>query len=271
LFRQTLSIRKYKFDLCFDLTSNVFSILFLKLAGIKCIAGGGNDDFSNAYSIHLSNDALKNRHLSLKPWLIVSEIYQDFQIPEKLFPIQTDSTSKLLQSSAVIVPGAGWSTKKIPLSILEAVLEYLFEADFQVYFAVKEKEVDDFSGLYEKYPDINIFKKTLHELFALLTKTDIYIGGDTGITHIAAAFDIPVLAIYCPSNPVYSFPKGKNVRLLRPACPIMDNASTEQCLNSFKEKCPRTEWMNINPVELTENLDLLISSNSRVMDLSGKM
>lgn len=42
-----------------------------------------------------------------------------------------------------------------------------------------------------------------------------YVGNDSGITHIAAALGIPVVALFGPTDPAHWAPRGPNVRLLR--------------------------------------------------------
>lgn len=59
---------------------------------------------------------------------------------------------------------------------------------------------------------------SLGELGALCEVADLYVGNDTGPTHVAAAVGCPTLAIFGPSNPAYSKPyatKGKVVVLWR--------------------------------------------------------
>jgi heptosyltransferase II len=60
---------------------------------------------------------------------------------------------------------------------------------------------------------------TLDELGALAEMADLYVGNDTGPTHVAAAVGCPTLAIYGPTNPAISGPyatKGRVVTLWRP-------------------------------------------------------
>ena len=45
-------------------------------------------------------------------------------------------------------------------------------------------------------------KLSLAQLTYILSKAKLYIGPDTGITHLAAATGIPVIALYGPTNPV---------------------------------------------------------------------
>ncbi|MDT8306589.1 MAG: glycosyltransferase family 9 protein, partial [Anaerolineae bacterium] len=62
-------------------------------------------------------------------------------------------------------------------------------------------------------------KITLDELGALAEMADLYVGNDTGPTHIAAAVGCPTLAIFGPTNPAISGPyatKGRVITLWRP-------------------------------------------------------
>ncbi len=43
----------------------------------------------------------------------------------------------------------------------------------------------------------------------------LYIGNDSGVTHMAAALNIPTLAIFGPTDPVLWSPRGKSVVVVR--------------------------------------------------------
>jgi ADP-heptose:LPS heptosyltransferase len=55
---------------------------------------------------------------------------------------------------------------------------------------------------------------SLGELGALCEVADLYVGNDTGPTHVAAAVGCPTLAIFGPSNPAYSQPYGVKGKVL---------------------------------------------------------
>lgn len=55
----------------------------------------------------------------------------------------------------------------------------------------------------------------LYELARWLAAARLYIGNDSGITHLAAAVGTPVLAIFGPSDPNVWAPRGPNVRVVR--------------------------------------------------------
>jgi ADP-heptose:LPS heptosyltransferase len=55
----------------------------------------------------------------------------------------------------------------------------------------------------------------LYELACWLARTRLYIGNDSGITHLAAAVGTPVLALFGPTDPAVWAPRGPNVRIAR--------------------------------------------------------
>jgi hypothetical protein len=55
----------------------------------------------------------------------------------------------------------------------------------------------------------------LYELASWLASAALYIGNDSGITHLAAATGTPVLALFGPTDPEVWGPRGPNVRIAR--------------------------------------------------------
>jgi heptosyltransferase III len=79
----------------------------------------------------------------------------------------------------------------------------------------------------------------LYDLAAWIRNARLYIGNDSGITHLAAAAGVPTVAIFGYSNPRVWAPRGKHVRIvagqslldveadavLRTACDLLDGSS----------------------------------------------
>ncbi len=55
----------------------------------------------------------------------------------------------------------------------------------------------------------------LYELACWLARARLYIGNDSGVTHLAAAVGTPVLALFGPTDPAVWAPRGPNVRIAR--------------------------------------------------------
>ena len=55
----------------------------------------------------------------------------------------------------------------------------------------------------------------LYELGCWLARASLYVGNDSGITHLAAAVGTPVLALFGPTDPAVWAPRGPHVRIGR--------------------------------------------------------
>jgi ADP-heptose:LPS heptosyltransferase len=59
----------------------------------------------------------------------------------------------------------------------------------------------------------------LYELGCWLARARLYVGNDSGITHLAAAVGTPVLALFGPTDPGVWAPRGPHVRVVRWSAP----------------------------------------------------
>ncbi len=60
-----------------------------------------------------------------------------------------------------------------------------------------------------------VYIDDLYRLACWLSQARLYIGNDSGITHLAAASGAPVLALFGPTDPEVWGPRGENVRIAR--------------------------------------------------------
>jgi len=81
---------------------------------------------------------------------------------------------------------------------------------------------------------------TLAQAAALLARSDLYLGNDSGISHLAAAVGVPTVALFGPTDARQWAPRGEVVRILRrnaecSPCdmPVMKRCSHRKCLTSF--------------------------------------
>jgi heptosyltransferase-3 len=54
----------------------------------------------------------------------------------------------------------------------------------------------------------------------ILKASSLYVGNDSGITHLASVLGAPTLAIFGPTDPAVWGPIGSSVRIIRPACSV---------------------------------------------------
>jgi len=69
-----------------------------------------------------------------------------------------------------------------------------------------------------------LIRSSITELIALTRRARLFIGGDTGPLHLAAALRVPVVAIYGPTDPARNGPYGTRSVVLRSAESVTSHA-----------------------------------------------
>jgi hypothetical protein len=102
---------------------------------------------------------------------------------------------------AVIHPFSGGASKNWPLERFRTLAKRL---DIPVCWC---------AGPQEPLPDATRFDD-LYQLALWLARARLYIGNDSGITHLAAAVGTPVVAVFGPTDPAVWGPRGERVRVV---------------------------------------------------------
>lgn len=117
---------------------------------------------------------------------------------------------------AILNPGAGWGAKCWPPERYGEVARALGELGLKSLVNVGPGEeplaqaVEQASGGVAK-----AVPYTIGELIALTRRARLFIGGDTGPAHLAAALRVPVVAIFGPTDPARNGPYSPQAIVLR--------------------------------------------------------
>jgi heptosyltransferase I len=146
------------------------------------------------------------------------------------FPADADAETKTaaltanMEGFAILNPGAGWGAKMWPAERYGQVAKELAKDGLcsLVNYGPGEEElaaaVEAASGGAARKVICSI-----SELIALTRRARLFIGGDTGPMHLAAALKIPVVAIFGPTNPARNGPFGTRSIVLRSASSMTDH------------------------------------------------
>jgi heptosyltransferase-1 len=113
-------------------------------------------------------------------------------------------------------PGAGWGAKRWPAERYGEVANALREQGLRTivnYGPGEEtlaREVESAGR-----GAATAMQTSISELIALTRRARLFIGGDTGPLHLAAALQIPVVAIFGPTDPTRNGPYGTRNAVLR--------------------------------------------------------
>jgi ADP-heptose:LPS heptosyltransferase len=121
-------------------------------------------------------------------------------------------------------PGSGSPPKNCPLDPLERVLSWKKEQGWQAIWMIGPAEMERFASQPGGAPAcLSRLRQTAPVLYCeetaaaaeLLAAADQYIGNDAGMTHVAAAWGVPTLALFGPTEPKVWAPLGPRVGIVR--------------------------------------------------------
>jgi ADP-heptose:LPS heptosyltransferase len=148
----------------------------------------------------------------------------------------------------VVHPGSGGLRKIWPLSRWRALLQWLVQRRELQLFAVLGPADESIRPVIHEIASERhipvVDSVALPALAALLSDSALYIGNDSGVTHLATAMGAPVVAIFGPTDPSVWGPRGAQVEIFRDAWDpeeIMASHSTPSGLQSVSQLISLTE------------------------------
>ncbi len=126
---------------------------------------------------------------------------------------------------AILNPGAGWGAKRWPVERYGEVARGLAEQGLRsiLNYGPGEEELVR-SVEIASSGAAQAISCTITELIALTRRARLFVGGDTGPLHLAAALRIPVVAIFGPTDPARNGPYGTRSIVLRSAESVTSHA-----------------------------------------------
>ena len=133
--------------------------------------------------------------------------------------LPADLAARLVRPYAVLQAPAAVVYKQWPIGYWRALVDALLGRGLQVVLtgapsAADRAVVDAVRSGFDGQRVVDAAGALdLNQVGALLRGAAVYIGGDTSITHLAAACDVPVVALYGPIDPRYFGPWPANPTL----------------------------------------------------------
>lgn len=174
-----------------------------------------------------------------------------------------------------LAPGAAFgSAKRWPVeNFSETASLILEEIPGRVMILGGPGEIEAASQLTEMLPGkpVNLAGRTsLSVSMALMSRSSLLVTNDSGLMHIGGALDVPLAAVFGPTNPLTTAPLGRS-RLIR---------SAAECAPCLKRECPLPRQICFDDVtpervaaaalELVEEPDAKAGSTSGVfLDRDG--
>lgn len=145
---------------------------------------------------------------------------------------------------AIINPGGGWPTKLWNAQGFAAIADRLWDNygwRSVVTYGPGEEALAQSVVAHSRSGAVELLDSTLKQFFALAQRARLFLGGDTGPLHLAAAAGTPIVGIYGPT------PARRNGPF-SPADVIVERFDLDCRVDCFRRSCSHTSCMNI-PVE----------------------
>jgi lipopolysaccharide heptosyltransferase I len=218
-----------RFDIAIDFQGLIKSGLVAYVAGAKKRVGFETSDLREKGSRIFLTDQVKTsdiehvieKNLAVARKAIAGRAVDDSAINSRgryEFPIQvSDDDEEYVEKAtravegdfAIINPGGGWPTKLWPAESFGELADWLYKeyrlASFVTY-GPGEEPLAERVARSSRTRSARVLPSTIKQFVALARRARIFIGGDTGPLHIAAACGAPVVGIYGPTSPARNGP-----------------------------------------------------------------
>jgi ADP-heptose:LPS heptosyltransferase len=155
------------------------------------------------------------------------------------------------ETAIIIHPGSGSKKKVWPLDRFLKLAEYLRQQlSSRILIVLGPAEGPETRKIFEtgtRGVDILVRGLSLIQLASVMEGCRVFVGNDSGVSHLAAALGIPTLAIFGPTDPKVWSPRGRNVIVIR------EEIHCSPCPQERFFQCQHFECLN--GVRLEEVLD----------------
>jgi heptosyltransferase-1 len=220
-------LRAPRYEIAVDFQGAIRSALIARWSGAPVICGMAQPRENVASMLYTQLRTVRGAHIVEQNLALASAVIgapaanTPIEFPRD--PIAEKECCERLQQLgiakfALLNPGAGWGSKRWPAERYAEVAQRLSAEGLKslINFGPGEetlaREVERVSNSPAK-----AIASTLTQLVALTRRASLFIGGDTGPMHLAAALNVPVVAIFGPTDPARNGPFATRSIVLRSA------------------------------------------------------
>jgi heptosyltransferase-1 len=213
-------VRDSKYGIAVDFQGALKSAVIARCSSARTVVGPERPRETPSRAFYSRSVATEKVHVVEQYFSLAEAVAgKPLPIPAVQFPhddqAEADVTKKLVgleeKQLAILTPGAGWGAKQWPPERYGAVASALADDGLTplINSAPGEEALAQTAQAASK-GKAHLISCSIAELIALTRRAHLFIGGDTGPLHLAAALQIPVVAIFGPTDPARNGPYGAN-------------------------------------------------------------
>ena len=223
-------VRSVRYDVAVDLQGAIRSAVLARWSGAHVVYGAAESRESPASLWYTRRAVARGVHVVEQNLAVAEAVAQrKLAVPRAELPRDAEAERSVEQRMAevevgdfaILNPGAGWGAKRWPAERYGRVARHLKEFGVGAILNYGPGE-EDLAREAEAASEgaARAMKCSISELIALTRRARLFIGGDTGPMHLAAALQVPVVAIFGPTDPARNGPYATRCVVLRnPASP----------------------------------------------------
>jgi heptosyltransferase-1 len=194
------------------------------MAGAPLLAGYSDPRESAAAWLYSHRIARKGTHVVEQGAHLLSDACDQQLAPGQIvLPTEpwaenwADHEAVLARPLCVLGAGGGWAAKHWPAASYGELAGKLATMGYDIVVnAPRQDDAVANQVVAASGGSARIAVCNVSGLIALLRRTDLFIGGDSGPTHLAAALAVPLVALFGPTDPARNHPWGPAaMRVLR--------------------------------------------------------
>jgi len=218
-------VRSAGYDVALDLQGAIRSAVLARWSGAPVVYGAAEPRESPASLWYSRKVIARGTHVIEQNLAVAAALIpRRVDVPEVELPRSSDAEQrvqkKLVEAGvadfAILNPGAGWGAKRWPAERYGQVARELARDGLRsvVNFGPGEEGLAREAETASNGAAV-AFEGTISELIALTRRAKLFVGGDTGPMHLAAALKVPLVGIFGPTDPARNGPFGTESVVLR--------------------------------------------------------
>ena len=215
-------LRAARYDVVLDLQGAVRSSLLARGSRTPAIFGAAQP-CENLASMFYTRQVIVNNDHVVKQNLSLAEAVAGRTLAMPAAELPHDESAEVecdrwlrerhAERFVLLNPGAGWGAKQWPAVRYGQIAKELAQDGLKPVINIGPGEEEIARAVGGGVAET--FTGSLTQLIALTRRARLFIGGDTGPMHLAAALSIPVVGIFGPTNPARNGPFGTRSIVLR--------------------------------------------------------
>jgi heptosyltransferase-3 len=170
----------------------------------------------------------------LKPWrLQAPEAPPILRLPDDLAPAGiADGASGI--AVIAVHPGSGSAAKCLDGRRLASAVQAVCDGNTRSLLVLGGPADEGLVAAFRRHltgvEPVTILHRDLVTVAVALARARVFVGHDSGITHLAAMLGVPTVALFGPTDPSRWAPRGRSVKVLRGApCACRDRDQVQHC------------------------------------------